>query len=180
MKYEYRSVVTFYMKMEMQRSFPATMHYWNQEILYYHSQGHVLEKNLLIIPWTTDLLILFSFLFLKGLQYFVRTLMRGENHVITTLIVIYIGSFSSLSHRWPFPILAILFIPFGFLAIKDLYIIRFPFHIFDYERTWWRLLQKRVVRTKVDICIYSSYFVIWPLYNIYTFDLHMLCQLNAI
>jgi len=28
------------------------------------------------------------------------------------------------------------------------------FQLFDYERTWWRLFQKRVMRTKFDIYIF--------------------------
>jgi hypothetical protein len=29
-----------------------------------------------------------------------------------------------------------------------------PFQSFDYERTWWRLFQKRAVRTKFDIYVF--------------------------
>ena len=47
------------------------------------------------------------------------------------------------------PILTILFRPFGFIAPKTLNYL--AFQSFDFERTWWRLIQKRVVRTKFDI-----------------------------
>jgi hypothetical protein len=48
--------------------------------------------------------------------------------------------------------LAILFIPFGFIAPKTL--IYLAFQSFDFGRTWWRLFQKRVVRTKSDIYVF--------------------------
>jgi len=31
----------------------------------------------------------------------------------------------------------------------------FPFQSFDVERTWWRLFQKRLVRTKFDIYVFA-------------------------
>ena len=40
---------------------------------------------------------------------------------------------------------------FGLLAPKD-----FVIQIFDYERTWWRLLQKRVMRTKLYIYDFTT------------------------
>ena len=46
--------------------------------------------------------------------------------------------------------LAVLFRPFGLICSKKLLSI----HSFNYDRTWWRLLQKRVVRTKLDIYIF--------------------------
>ena len=60
--------------------------------------------------------------------------------------------FSSLMHRWPWPILAILFRPFGFIAPKTLNYL--AFQSFDLEITWWRLFQKRVMRTKLDIYVF--------------------------
>ena len=33
----------------------------------------------------------------------------------------------------------------------------FSFQSFDFERTWWRLFQKRVVRTKFDIYVFIPY-----------------------
>jgi len=48
-------------------------------------------------------------------------------------------------------ILAILFRPFGFIAPKTLNY--WAFQSVDFEYTWWRLLQKRVVRTRVDIYV---------------------------
>ena len=49
--------------------------------------------------------------------------------------------FSSLMHRWPQPILAILFRPFGFIAPEILNYL--AFYSFDFEWIWWRLSQKR-------------------------------------
>jgi len=43
---------------------------------------------------------------------------------------------------------------FGFIASKTLNYL--AFQTFDFEHTWWRLFQKRVVRTKFEI--YS----VWP------------------
>ena len=43
----------------------------------------------------------------------------------------------------------ILFMSFGFIARKNFNYFAFQFCYF--ERTWWRLFQKRVVRTKLDI-----------------------------
>jgi hypothetical protein len=45
---------------------------------------------------------------------------------------------------------AILCMPFGFIAPKTLN--HLAFQCFDFERTWWRLFQKRVVRTECEIC----------------------------
>ena len=45
--------------------------------------------------------------------------------------------------------LVILFMPLGFIAIKT-----FNYLAFDFERTWWKLLQERVVRTKFDIYVF--------------------------
>jgi hypothetical protein len=48
--------------------------------------------------------------------------------------------------------LAILFRPFGFIAPKSLnYLV---FESFDFERTWWGLIRRRVVRTKFAIYIF--------------------------
>jgi len=49
-------------------------------------------------------------------------------------------------------ILDILFIPFGFIAPKTFNYL--AFQSFDFGRTWWRLFQKRVVRTKFDIYVF--------------------------
>jgi hypothetical protein len=57
-------------------------------------------------------------------------------------------------HRGPWPILAILFRPFGFIAPETLNYLAFQF--LDYERTWCRLFQKRVVRTKFEIYIFIT------------------------
>jgi hypothetical protein len=51
--------------------------------------------------------------------------------------------------------LATLFRPFGFIALKTLNYL--AFHSFDFEHTWWRLFQKPVVRITFDI-----YFIITP------------------
>ena len=48
-----------------------------------------------------------------------------------------------------YPDLAILYMLFGFFAPKTLNY--FAFHLFDFERTWWMLFQKRIVRIKLDI-----------------------------
>jgi len=46
----------------------------------------------------------------------------------------------------------IMFRPFGFIGHKALNYL--AFQSFDFERTWWRLFQKRVVRTKYDIYVF--------------------------
>jgi hypothetical protein len=46
--------------------------------------------------------------------------------------------------------LAVLFIPFGFLVPKNFWIIWLS-NLLDFEHTWWRLLQKRVMHTKLDV-----------------------------
>ena len=56
---------------------------------------------------------------------------------------------------WSWPILAILFRPFGFIDPKTLN--QMAFQSFGFERTWWKLFQKRVVRTKFDIYV----FIVW-------------------
>ena len=44
-----------------------------------------------------------------------------------------------------------LFRPFGFIGPKALYYLALQFS--DFERTWWRLFQKRVVCAKFDIYV---------------------------
>jgi len=45
----------------------------------------------------------------------------------------------------------------GFIAPKDLKKIYFmAFLYFNFERTWWRLLQKPVARTKLDIYVFIT------------------------
>jgi hypothetical protein len=53
--------------------------------------------------------------------------------------------------------------PFGLLGLNDIlnYLDVQPF---DYERTWWRLFQKRVVRTKFDIYVLIT--ITWSIYVI--------------
>jgi hypothetical protein len=45
-----------------------------------------------------------------------------------------------------------MFKPFGFIAPKSLNDL--AFQSFDFENTWWRLFQKHVVRTKLDIYVF--------------------------
>ena len=52
-------------------------------------------------------------------------------------------------------LLAIPFRPFGFIAPKTLNYL--AFQSFDFERTRWRLFQKRVVCTKFDICVFIMF-----------------------
>ena len=61
---------------------------------------------------------------------------------------------SCLVHRWPYPILAILFMPFGCIAPKTFNYL--AFQSFEFKHTWWRLFQKRVVHTKFDIYVFIS------------------------
>jgi hypothetical protein len=58
-------------------------------------------------------------------------------------------------------------IKFVFILISDISVFRLPYLsninvnfklYFDFERTWWRLFQKRVVCTKFDIYV----FIFWP------------------
>jgi hypothetical protein len=48
--------------------------------------------------------------------------------------------------------------PFGFTAPKTLNYL--AFQSFDFGRTWWRLFQKRVVRTKFDIYDFIILFIV--------------------
>jgi len=48
-----------------------------------------------------------------------------------------------------------MFRDFGFIAPKTLNYL--AFNSFDFERTWWRLIQKRVVRTKFDIYVFIKF-----------------------
>ena len=50
--------------------------------------------------------------------------------------------------------MAILFRPFGFIAPKSLNYLAFQLSILSV--TWWKLFQKRVVRTKFDIYVFVS------------------------
>ena len=45
---------------------------------------------------------------------------------------------------------------FGFIAPKPLDYL--AFQSFGFERTWWRLFQKRIVRTKFDIYVFINTF----------------------
>jgi hypothetical protein len=51
-------------------------------------------------------------------------------------------------------IVYILFRPFGLIAPKSLKYL--AFQSFDWERTWYRLFKKRVVRTKFDIYVFIT------------------------
>ena len=62
---------------------------------------------------------------------------------------------------WRYPILAILFRHFGFIAPKTILGVQ----SFDFERTRWRLFQKRVVRTKFDIYVLFSRFRLCPVFS---------------
>jgi len=42
----------------------------------------------------------------------------------------------------------------GFIAPKTLNFL--AFQSFDFESTWWKLFQKRVVRTKFDIYVFIT------------------------
>ena len=60
------------------------------------------------------------------------------------------------------------FSPFGCIAPKHFKLLGFP--IFDFRRTWWRLSQKRVVRTfDIYIFIKGSTFILYydDLYNLH-------------
>ena len=61
----------------------------------------------------------------------------------------------SLGYRSPWSILAviIMFMPFGLLALQDLYVIWLS-NLLTMSSTWWRLFQKRVVCTKLDIYVF--------------------------
>ena len=65
--------------------------------------------------------------------------------------------FSSLRHGWPLPILAILFRYIGFIVPRNIKLFGFPI----LSVTWWRLFQKRIVRTKFDIyvCIQEIFMI---------------------
>jgi hypothetical protein len=67
---------------------------------------------------------------------------------INNVIIIKLRFFS-LKYRCPYPILAVLFGPFGIIAPKTLYYLAFQY--FDPEHTWWKLFQKRVVCTTFDV-----------------------------
>ena len=67
--------------------------------------------------------------------------------------------FSSLWHRRPLPILAILFRPFDFIFPKSLNYLAFQSS--DFERIWWRLFQKHVMCTKLDIYVF-----IWIVHSV--------------
>jgi hypothetical protein len=56
--------------------------------------------------------------------------------------------------RWPSPILAILFRPFGFNAPKTLNYL--AFQSLDCQRTLWRLFQNNVVCKNFDIYVFFT------------------------
>ena len=47
--------------------------------------------------------------------------------------------------------------PFDFIASETLNYLVFQSQ-FDFERTWWMLSQKCVVRTKLDTCVYLRFY----------------------
>jgi hypothetical protein len=51
------------------------------------------------------------------------------------------------------------FMPFGFIAGK--YFNYMTFQSFDFEDTWWRIFQKRVMRTKFDIYVFIFIYFIY-------------------
>jgi hypothetical protein len=56
-------------------------------------------------------------------------------------------------YRWHLTILDISARSSGFLTLQDFWIV-LPFKYYDHERTWWKLLQKHVVRTKFDLYVF--------------------------
>ena len=72
--------------------------------------------------------------------------------IFSVIYVIFIKTHSSIGGiSW---FLAILIRTFVFFAPKTLnYLI---FKSFNFERTWWRWLQKRVMRTKFDIYVFIT------------------------
>jgi hypothetical protein len=44
--------------------------------------------------------------------------------------------------------------PFGFIVLKIFNYL--AFQSFDFERTWWKLFQKRTIGTNVDIYVFIS------------------------
>jgi len=72
---------------------------------------------------------------------------------LNIVIIIKTLRFSSLRHMWPYPILAFLFKPFGFLP-ANFFLNNWLSNLSQFERTWWRLSQKRVVCTRLDIYVF--------------------------
>ena len=68
--------------------------------------------------------------------------------------------------------MAILFRPFGFHAPKYFknYLV---FQSFGFGRTWWRLFQKHVVRTKFDVLLQPLKAFLWPMLCLYFFQLRL-------
>ena len=54
--------------------------------------------------------------------------------------------------------------PFGFIVPKTLNYL--AFQSFNFERTWWRLFQKCVVRTKLDIYVFMTNTFVQILLNV--------------
>jgi hypothetical protein len=63
--------------------------------------------------------------------------------------------FSSLWHRWPYSILAMLFRCFGFYCSQEL-LNCLSFQTLDFERTWWRSFQKCGMCTQFDIYVFIT------------------------
>ena len=61
-----------------------------------------------------------------------------------------------------------------FFLPKTFNLVRFP--IVDFERTWWRLLQKRVVGTEFDIYIFIVYSLVSISWLIVPSDDNMECN----
>ena len=112
---------------------------YNSRVGYAHPSGTpVLDPGF----WLEFVFPCFSFIFVLAL------LLVG--HVLHLWFSVFVFGNYKISVT-----ICLSFRPFGFIAPKTLNYL--AFQSFDFERTWWRLFQKRVVRTKFDIYLFYYY-----------------------
>jgi hypothetical protein len=115
-----------------------------------YSSSHIWIFNLYTFPLTTNVVITF----------------------------VWISPFvGQLTREFPGPMIYVCKAcrPFGLLAPKTLkqYLV---FQPFDFERSWWRLFQKHVVRTKFDIYVFIKH----NSETIFNFEPKSTCQYHLV
>jgi hypothetical protein len=121
---------------------------YNSRVEYAHPSGTpVLDPGF----WLEFVFLCFSFIFVLALLLF--------GHVLHLWYSVFVFGNYKISI-----IICLSFRPFGFIAPKTLNYL--SFQSFDFERTWWRLFRKRVLRTKFDIYFFITIGVTWSLMNV--------------
>ena len=139
---------------------PTIYHTWVE-----HTNHSAKDDFLLVVlTWFVIATVITSFRFLPYTQFYSRRVWRyqrgNQNLYIDFSIgisIIFRVFSTNIPTCWPSPFVDLSRIWLSCLGLLVFYLtkilIYLAFKYFDLERTWWRLFQKRVVRTKLHLCI---------------------------